>query len=253
MTCEECEEILLVSDMGPSRMRWMPGVSVLNLAKQHAQNCPACAARMAEISKMNDALDQLRFSTKQMEAPETIEMNLLVEFRQRALRAPSLPITFRRRVLCGSALLLALAAGIVSYAVLRAKSSMTTQTDRTERPAQRSAPPLHSGTSLDRAAIENQQTGTDRPQLAKSKPEHRTRLGRPARKVPSSSVPANDELSLNGGSNVVRVTLPLASLVAMGVPMSPEISDRRITADVTRDPFGAVIAVHLVETRPSTD
>jgi hypothetical protein len=258
MTCEECEEILLDSDKWASRRNWMPGVSVLSLAKLHAENCSGCAARMSEISRMNDALDQLRFSTKQMEAPATIEMNLLVEFRRRALRAPSVPIAFRRRLLWGSALLLALAAGLVSYSALIAKSSMTAQTDTTERPAQRSPSSLHSGKSPDRAAIEKQQTGTDRPQLAKL-PEHRTRPGRPARKEPSLPVPVpvpvpvNDELSLNGGSNVVRVMLPLAALVAIGVPMSPEISDRRITADVTRDPFGAVIAIRLVETRPSTN
>jgi hypothetical protein len=77
------------------------------------------------------------------------------------------------------------------------------------------------------------------------------RADEPAREEPS--LPLRDELSLNGGGNVVRVTLPVASLVAMGVPMYPEVSDRRVTADVTRDPFGAVIAIHLVETRPSAN
>jgi hypothetical protein len=258
MTCEECREILLDSDKCASRKSWMPGVSVLSLAKLHTENCSACANSMSEISKMNDALDQLRSSTKQMEAPATIETNLLVEFRRRALPARSVPITFRRRLLWGSALVLALAAGLISYSALRARSLMTVQALRTERPAQQPPAPLYSGASPDRAPIENQQPGTDRAPSASSKLERRTRPTIPARKesslpVPVNPAPVNDELSLNGGGSVVRVILPLASLVAMGVPMYPEMSGRGITADVARDPFGAVIAIHLVETRPITN
>jgi hypothetical protein len=70
---------------------------------------------------------------------------------------------------------------------------------------------------------------------------------------PSSQHVVGDELALNGGSNVVRVTLPLSSLVAMGVPVYPEMSDRRVTADVMMDPFGAVVAVRFVEARPAAD
>jgi hypothetical protein len=95
----------------------------------------------------------------------------------------------------------------------------------------------------------------DRPLAARSKLEQRTRPATLAQKESALSVPlpVNDFLSLNGGGSVVRVTLPLASLVAMGVPLYPEVSDRRITADVARDPFGAVVAIHLVETRSSTN
>jgi hypothetical protein len=49
------------------------------------------------------------------------------------------------------------------------------------------------------------------------------------------------------------VTVPLSSLVAMGVPVHPEVSDGRVTADVMMDPFGAVVAVHLVEVRPTAN
>jgi len=252
MTCEECEEILLDSDSCAGRKGWMWGVSVLNLANLHAKNCSACAAKMSEISRMNAFLDQMRLSTVQTEVPATIEANLLVEYRQRrALRAPSVPNTFRWRLVWGSAIALALVVALVSYSVLRTRSSITAQTGRTERSAQQPPSPLHSGASRDRALIENHQTGADRPELASSRREPRTKPGKRART--ESSLPVKDELSLNGGGNVVRVTLPLASLVAMGVPMYPEVSNRRITADVARDPFGAVIAIHLVETRPSTN
>jgi hypothetical protein len=58
---------------------------------------------------------------------------------------------------------------------------------------------------------------------------------------------AGDELSLNGGGSIVRVTLPLSGLVAMGIPVHPDASDPRVTADVMMDPFGAVVGIRLVE------
>jgi hypothetical protein len=45
-------------------------------------------------------------------------------------------------------------------------------------------------------------------------------------------LPADQLLSLNGGSSVVRVNLPLSSLAAVGVPMVPDLPDRQVTADV---------------------
>jgi hypothetical protein len=68
-----------------------------------------------------------------------------------------------------------------------------------------------------------------------------------------SVLPVSDELSLNGGGNVVRVTLPFSSLVVMGVPVRPDVSDRRVTADVMMDPFGAVVAIHLVEAKSTVE
>jgi hypothetical protein len=67
---------------------------------------------------------------------------------------------------------------------------------------------------------------------------------RVGRRSPS---PVGDELSLNGGGSVIRVTLPLSSLIAMGVPVHPDTSDPRVTADVMMDPFGAVVGIRLVE------
>ena len=72
------------------------------------------------------------------------------------------------------------------------------------------------------------------------------------RRAPSV-VEASDVLSLNGGGSVVRVTLPVSSLVAMGVPVRPDLSESRVTADVWMDPFGAVLGVRLVPASASAD
>jgi len=256
MTCEQCVQMLLDSGNSPLREDWMPEVSVLNLAKLHAENCLVCTAKMAEISRLNYGLGQLRLSNMLVEAPATIESNLLLEFRRRsALRAPIVPCTARWKLVWAPAIALALVAALIFYSVPRARPHISVQTNGTGHHARQPASPLHSRAGFDRTSIENHQGGADRPRLTSSGRKPQTNLSRKPhdRARPEAPWRARDELSLNGGGNVVRVTLPLSGLVAMGVPIYPEVSDRRVTADVARDPFGAVIAIHLVESRPSTN
>ena len=256
MTCEECEQILLDSSNCFSYKGWMPGVSVLNLAKSHAQGCSACAAKVPEIAEVNDALDQLRFSTMHMEAPAAVEMNLLAGFRRRInIRTPSVATTFPWRVVWGSAAALLLVAGIMLYSMLRPGSPTTVRIERKDHQhlPQEELAVLSRGTA-GRAVIVNHSSSADLTGAASPKGDG-AKLAKPIHEQMRrrSPLPIGDQLSLNGGSNVVRVTLPVSSLVAMGVPVYPDASDRRVTADVMMDPFGAVVAIHLVEVKPSVN
>jgi len=253
MTCKECEQILLESDNDPACEDWID-VSVLNLLRTHAENCSACAAKMAETSKLNDGLDQLRLSDMQVESPASIESKLLVEFRRRTDLRP--PITFRWRVVWAPAIALTLIAGLVFYSVRGARSPITVQTHiPRHRAYQLPSLPLHTSAGLDRTSIGNHKAGAERPQSTNlSRKPQTNQIRKPNNQVrPDALWPTRNELSLNGGGNVVRVTLSLSSLVVMGVPIYPEVSDRRVIADVTRDPFGAIISIHLVESKPSTN
>jgi hypothetical protein len=253
MTCEECEETLLDSDNCASRRNWIPGVSILNLARLHATNCPACSAKMSKISKVNAVLDQLRLAMQATEVPAAIEANLLVEFRLRRPRpTPLVPRGFPWPLVEGAAVALALVATLVFYPVHGERSSLTAGMDTTQRFVRRPAPsPQRLRATRDRT-VENHQAAAGRQRFVSSSRELRSSpVGRAPERMPGNpELPLREWLSLNGGGNVVRVTLPMASLVAVGVPMNPEVSDQRITADVARDPFGAVIAIHLVETTP---
>jgi hypothetical protein len=251
MTCEECEQILLDSSDCVSSRGWLPGASVLDLAKSHAQDCPACAAKISSVSKVNDALDQLRFSTLRMEAPPRVERNLLAEFHS---GPPSRVRTFRWRLVWGAAAaLLLVVVGTMLYSTLRSRSSMAVQTERNDHDhlAQKQLSLIPSGATAGGAGIEDRLSNADRmvtaspaANLAKVEKSRHERMR-------GFRLPVGDQLSLNGGSNVVRVRLPLSSLVAVGVQVSPDMSDGRVTADVMMDPFGAVVAIHLVQVEPS--
>jgi hypothetical protein len=247
MTCEECEQILLDSSSSLGGRGWMPGV------KSHAQNCPTCATKMSEIGRMQDALDKLRVFTKGVEAPAAVEANLLAAFREQCrVPGPSFGKVFAWRLMWGSAAaLLLIAAGVMLYSDLRPRFPRTVQTERNqgEQPAQRQLSRPVAGTA-GLAVVQSHQPGTDNAvsatyrsdTLNPDKPTHE-RIGR------RPPIAVGDELSLNGGGSIVRVTLPLSSLVAMGVPVHPDTLDPRVTADVMIDPFGAVVGIRLVEAK----
>jgi hypothetical protein len=253
MTCEECEQILLDSSPGINGKGWMPGVSVMNLAKSHAQNCPACAAKRAEIARMKDALDQLRDSTLYTQPPAAVEARLLAAFRREITgRSPSVARVFPWRLVWGSAAaFLLVSAGLLLYSALRPGSPMTfeTQRNRGEQVTQRQLAPAVSGVAGP-AVVEGHRPGTD-PAVAQSSKGVTAKLdGSTHRGIGRRTpLPVGDELSLNGGGSVIRVTLLLSSLVAMGVPVHPDTSDPRVTADVMMDPFGAVVGIRLVEAK----
>jgi len=253
MTCEECEQILLDSKNSPSHKGWIQGVSVLNLARLHAENCPACAGKMSEIARVNDVLEQVRLSTSQNEPPAAIETKLLAEFRQwRAREVQPLPRNRRWSLLWAPVATFTLVLGFVLYSQFNSRSTgvMTGKVEPDAAQVLLPAPKTQEG--LDRAI----QYAQPNREGVGSSPKREARMNvsklRQDHAREKSSLPVSDEFFLNGGGNVVRVTLPLASLAGMGVPIYPEAPDRRVTAEVARDPFGAVIAVRLIETRPGT-
>jgi hypothetical protein len=257
MTCEECEQILLDSrDYRRDYIRpkgWLAGIFVVDLAKAHAQDCPLCAAKVSDISKVNDILGQLRFSTMRIEAPARIEKHLVTEFRQSMMvRGPGATRTALRLVWGTVGALLALAAGFILYPAVRPRPPRAVQANRIPHkgPAQQLLS-FSPDSTASQAEIGKQQPD-GRPGLVISKKNVANAGSEPMQPhaARQSSLPTNEHVSLNGGGNVVRVTLPLSSLVAMGIPVHPEVSGGRVTADVTMDPFGAVVAVHLVEVKP---
>jgi hypothetical protein len=256
MTCGECERIWLDSTNRPTKEAWMPGVSILALAESHAQNCPACASKLSDLAKLRAAFDELRASTKRMEAPAWVEANLRAAFRQEVPRQSASVIGTNawRLVWASTAALLLLVSGVLLYTTLRPKPGISESVKpENKRPAQvvpQQSSPMF---SVRRAAATVPQSGRSGAKHRRP-PKSGANLVAHTNLVPGATQPspvlAGEQLALNGGSNVIRVNLPLSSLAAVGVPMIPDLPDRQVTADVAMDPFGAVIAIRLVEMKP---
>jgi hypothetical protein len=266
MTCEECEQILLdASNCSGIRKDWMLGVSVLNLAKAHALSCQVCAAKMSEISNIDESLNALRISSTRLEAPAAIGENLLAAFRERTkgLSSPIIQV-FPWKLVWGSAAVLVLVAVVFTLYSGLNLGSPAMHTDRAvarERSGSEPAvqEPLPSISSASGAALDNLKARRDASVAKRPAPAGSgnavAKFDHPpvVRTKQRSSMPVPDDWSLNGGGSIVRVTLPLSTLVAMGVPVHPDTSDPRVTADVTMDPFGAVMGIRLVEARTSVN
>jgi hypothetical protein len=254
MTCDEFEQFLL--DSSHCRSGGDGGLvkaSKAAVIQVHVENCPVCAKKMAEATRLQDALEQLRASTMHLQAPAAVERSLLDAFRQQAARRET--SVGRRPVwLWAAAALVLLAAGLRLY------SSFSTEFPlKSENNGKGSKLEIQSSPSpdLSRASKEafNKNPGASPENAATVSRRRVAQADKPiARSMArNASVPPSDELSMNGGGSVVRVTLPFSSLTAMGLPVRPDLSDTRVTADVWMDPFGAVVGIRLVPAGASAD
>jgi len=249
MTCEEFEQILLNSHDCSSGDGWMLRASRTALVQEHVKDCPACATRIAETTRLEDALDRFRVSTKHMEAPVSVEEKLLHTFRENAaMRHSARGFVFPWKLLWVSmATVVLVVAGILLRSKLAPDSVLPEQTKNSSSDGMippRPVPDVSSAPAT--ASDQSRNPAKENPQiiLRRRFAETHARTTEPG-KVPAK-VEASDVLSLNGGGSVVRVTLPVSSLIAMGVPVRPDLSESRVTADVWMDPFGAVVGVRLV-------
>jgi len=256
MTCNECERILLDLMNGSSKAAGKSGRSVLTLAESHAQDCTVCAGKLSDLRLLHAALDQLRGSTKQMEAPARVETKLREAFREMGTRSgPRIARNPWATVWASAAALTLLVAGLSLYLTPGAKAPVTVENksvepaDRTPRKARQGQPLAPHSASRAVASVRKNGHASGkqerRPGIEDNLSQRVYRLGGEInQRVPAA---AGEELSLNGGSNVIRVTVPLSSLAAIGVPMHPDMPDRQVTADVAMNPFGAIIAIRLVK------
>lgn len=255
MTCEEFDQILLDSRHHVNGDGWMLRISKAALVDAHVQSCPVCATKMAETTRLEDGLDQLRLSTMHMEAPSWVEKRLLDAFRREgARRRPSVRRAIPWRLVWVSVATFVLAAGCIeSYSRFGSDSLVTVESSNGERVViqPRFSPGV---SSTARQAIDQSRKSTSEKPRTILRPRdaaaHKA-VTEPGRD--QGPILASDVLSLNGGGSIVRVTLPFSSLIAMGVPVRPDLSDSRVTADVWMDPFGAVVGVRVVPIRASAD
>ncbi len=256
MTCEEFEQILFNSRQLVSGADCAMRTSRSARIQEHVDNCPVCAKRLAEIVRLEGALDQFRLSTMHLEAPASVERNLLSAFRDNAAQARSVSrrATGWRLAWLGAAIVMLVVIGVGVYSTLQTRSVVKMDAKSNGReliqiPSGGAA--SKSGTQAFQEFKDNHRTGRivgvkSGIQLGKGS---KTALHSGGRRVPTAA----DEFSLNGGGSVVRVTLPFSSLVAMGIPVRPDISDSQVTADVWVDPFGGVVGVRLVPANTSAD
>jgi hypothetical protein len=215
-----------------------PGTRGHDLSEEilaHAEICAPCSALMMEAESLNFGLRRLAETTEGMVAPARVEAALLNEFR----RTKSLGSARRfRRDLAALAIaatvLLAVGMGIYRHP-LKVKGG-------TDSPAiaQNATPGATSSTSTTAVAEGNTNTvlpSNDASVTETEESEYATSF------VP---LPFADDPSETQGGAVVRVDLPRASLVSMGVPVAGLNANGHVVADLMLSEDGTPQAIRLI-------
>jgi hypothetical protein len=189
-----------------------------------------------------------------IDAPTAVERNLLAAFRKETARrhATARGALAWRFVWVSVAVLALLAAGLGLYSTLRLHYVAKSENGKNGQSID-----LHPTFSQELSGASAVTPGNRGPATNKVATLSRRHIRKHGRSTPGkemrSPIESSDELSLNGGGSIVRVNLPFSSLTAMGLPVRPDLSETRVTADVWLDPFGAVVGIRLVPANASAD
>jgi hypothetical protein len=201
----------------------------------HAEICAPCSALMMEAESLNFGLRRLAETTEGMEAPARVEAALLNEFRRRK----SLGSARRSR---GDLAALAIAAMVllaVGMGIYRHQLKVKGGTD-SPAIAQNATPGATSPTSTTAVAEGNTNTVlplNDASVTETEESEYATSF------VP---LPYADDPSETQGGAVVRVDLPRASLVSMGIPVAGLNASGHVVADLMLSEDGTPQAIRLI-------
>jgi len=234
-------------------------------AVDHARSCPRCAVRLSDERKLAVALSAVSAAAWNERPPANVERSLLQAFRARfdGLRpATAVPAASPRRsggvgwrvwaVVAAAMLLL----GLVAVWKLRPGAPV-------QRLKQASSPqPLSNMKAEELAAVENDKTQTASALVRHGvrRPRRIAKYGAPSRLVATPGetavtevttrfypLPYGSGLSLDEGWGLVRVQVPRASLVSLGVPVNGGSPNDMLTADVVVGQDGMARGIRFVQ------
>jgi hypothetical protein len=214
MTCEHFEELLHDMDR--------PGTAGLEMRERalaHAEACGHCGLLMIESESLDFALHGMSLDDSTDEASPHVEATLLREFRQRHA-APKARMMRWQMALGAVAAVALLALGLV-----RGRITPTTN-----------QPTANNGSHV--AATSQMYAVVNDPQLNELVAEED---GTEFVALPYAD---EDAAAIEGGA-VVRVTMPRAALISMGLPISSAIGDQ-IPAEVVVSADGTPQAIRLI-------
>lgn len=241
-------------------------------ALAHAGVCVRCATRLSHERVLTTGLRALAEETASVQAAPQLRQSLRAAFLQHHAQqqesAPAEVIAFpAARVRQWSQWAMAAAAAIIL--LLAGAALISTQIKSNNLPEQandRKTVPASGGTS--NPAMVPQSTPSPEPMPDKIAQVEQKPVRKPARRTPRRVLPSNetnettvtaqattefipltyisDAASLQSGL-IVRVEVPRATLVAMGLPVNAARSDSLIKADVVMSDDGVARAIRFVQ------
>lgn len=217
------------------------------LARQHAEQCASCATRLAQEQALWADIRLLADSVAQQEAPAWIEANLLTALREQAVQKPVVVAPMARWWVWPFAAGVAVAAVllVVSLAVGRRQKVEDARVQQASKSTSTSLPPkaetaqdvsLPSAPKAVRTAVRRlparRAIRPIRPPLVEELPFY-------------SLVTEGEMVPLESG-RIVRIEVPPATLVNLGVPLTDTTLTQPVQADLLLGQDGLARAIRLL-------
>ncbi|MEN3332314.1 MAG: hypothetical protein V7641_1679 [Blastocatellia bacterium] len=271
MTCEEFERV--VTDLA---CEFLIEAATRKRALAHARACSRCAARLQQERALTAALGEAA-SRERTQAPARMKTALLVAFQQQMTPANlAAPLVSRNesprrwsRYLMAAAAALMLAAILLALQILHQQSKVESSTNpgpamaAQELPSKDAASQMNGVTgqasressvtnkeNVQPAARNDKTTNAPRLPRRRLRPVFRPELANrtsPAETV-TEFIPLTaiaDATAMHSGT-IVRVEMPRASLIAMGLPLNAERARETVKADIVVGDDGLARAIRLV-------
>lgn len=265
MKCQEFER--LVTDLAGDRL--MDAMSRRRLLG-HSEGCLACAQRLEQERTLTSSLAALAETTENAEASPGLKTELLGAFAQ--LHAPANRFVLKedlvktqrgrqrgRWMLAAAAALILAVLGSASlfWRFSTGQSQMVENhpTPPTREPTQIAPSPTPNATEQKTAEPREDRSRPALPPVRRLRPSTIRNLGAPTLASVSSQETTTDYIPLTYLSDatalqsgvVVRVEIPRATLLAMGLPMNSERGNSLVKADVVVSDDGVARAIRLVQ------
>lgn len=272
MTCEEFERI--VTDLA---CEFLIEAATRKRALAHARACSRCAARLQQERALTTALDEAA-SAETMQAPAHLKSALLAAYQQQVTQAnviaspaltPASPRRWSRSLIAAAAVLL-LAAILLTLQFLHQQSQAESLVSPTMAVADASSAP--ETTARTRSEAGEPATGSaaitkENVQPARSDKTYKTMRDQRRRLRPvfrpemagsggesSTAETVTDFFPLTAiadatamhSGTIVRIEVPRASLIAMGLPLHAERAQETVRADIVVGDDGLARAIRLV-------
>lgn len=270
MTCEEFEKV--VTDLA---CEFLIEAAARKRGLAHARACVRCAARLQQERALTAALNATA-GAEIAQAPARVKTALLAAFHGQATPAPVIaPLSAlnesprrRARWLMAMAAALMLAAILVALQVLR-QSSQAEPADGPQATSLAESTTANTAAPSVRSDVDNaaQGPGTAKKEDVRPAPQNdragnlpkvpRRRFYRPVYHPELAAAPnetvtefipltAIAESTAMGSGTIVRVEMPRASLIALGLPMNAERALETVRADIVVGDDGLARAIRLV-------
>lgn len=253
---EQLEEQLMDVDVAGARGR---DAARRERVRQHASTCESCAGQWAAEEALSARLLEFGAATASDHASPRIREELRRQVRVSPAAAPAKPakvvsIESRRRGIRPMWMLAAAAALIACFALA---SWFRLRTDATASPnggdlTQQLPLPAPPPSPLGTEGLAPRPTATAAPLLASSRPgSNRSRAQRAAnseKEMVSEFIPltlAADERAIENGT-LVRLAMSRERLIAMGLPLQIEGTQKTINAEVVLGDNGVAYAIRVV-------